>query len=161
MHGILRGDVLSALAMAGGEVIDVQRDASAGPEWESYRWGPVSTSESGSGLMDGTGYFHQWHPGVYENAKPDAVDAEVNAQVERALAAGIDVTHVDSHMGTILHPNFIESYVQAAAKRTLPNLLPNSPGPCIRLRPCNPDLRRPASCAADDTFACPKRTSNP
>jgi SAM-dependent methyltransferase len=38
MHGILRGDVLSALAMAGGEVIDVQRDASAGPEWESYRY---------------------------------------------------------------------------------------------------------------------------
>lgn len=38
MHGALRGDVLSALAMAGGEVIDVQRDHSAGPEWESYRY---------------------------------------------------------------------------------------------------------------------------
>jgi predicted glycoside hydrolase/deacetylase ChbG (UPF0249 family) len=74
--------------------------------------------------MDEAGYFHQWHPAVYANAKPDAVDAEVNAQVERALAAGIDVTHVDSHMGTILHPEFIESYVRAATTRVLPNLLP-------------------------------------
>jgi SAM-dependent methyltransferase len=38
MHGVLRGNVLSALAMAGGEVVDVQRDSSAGPEWESYRY---------------------------------------------------------------------------------------------------------------------------
>ena len=38
MHGIPRGNVLSALAMAGGEAIDVQRDTSAGPEWESYRY---------------------------------------------------------------------------------------------------------------------------
>jgi SAM-dependent methyltransferase len=38
MHGVPRGDVLSALAMAGGEVIDVQRDHLAGPEWESFRY---------------------------------------------------------------------------------------------------------------------------
>jgi SAM-dependent methyltransferase len=38
MHGALRGDVLSALAMAGGEVVDVQRDTLAGPQWESYRY---------------------------------------------------------------------------------------------------------------------------
>jgi predicted glycoside hydrolase/deacetylase ChbG (UPF0249 family) len=62
---------------------------------------------------------------VYENAKPEAVDAEVNAQIEKALAAGIDATHVDSHMGTIMSPLFIQSYVQAAAKRLLPSLLPH------------------------------------
>ena len=38
MYGVLRGDVLSALAMAGGVICDVQRDGSAGPEWESYRY---------------------------------------------------------------------------------------------------------------------------
>jgi hypothetical protein len=41
-----------------------------------------------------------------------------------ALAAGIDVTHVDSHMGTIMSPLFIQSYIQAGASRLLPNLLP-------------------------------------
>ncbi len=71
-----------------------------------------------------SGYFHQWHPAVYANAKPEAVEKEVNAQVEKALAAGIDVTHVDSHMGTIMNPKFIQSYVQAASSRLLPSMLP-------------------------------------
>ena len=104
--------------------MDMGVHATLNAEWESYRWGPVSTRESSSGLMDEAGYFHQWHQAVYDNAKPEAVDAEVNAQVERALAEGIDVTHVDSHMGTIMNPKFIGSYVQAAAKRLLPSLLP-------------------------------------
>jgi hypothetical protein len=76
--------------------MDMGVHATLNAEWESYRWGPISTTESSSGLIDDAGYFHQWHQAVYDNAKPDAVDAEVNSQVERALAAGIDVTHVDS-----------------------------------------------------------------
>lgn len=104
--------------------MDMGVHATLNAEWESYRWGPVSTRDPGSGLLDEAGYFHQWHQAVYDNAKPEAVEAEVNAQVEQALAAGIDVTHVDSHMGTILNPSFIQSYVQAAAKRLLPSMLP-------------------------------------
>jgi predicted glycoside hydrolase/deacetylase ChbG (UPF0249 family) len=74
--------------------------------------------------LDEAGYFHQWHQAVYDNATSEVVDAEVNAQIEKALAAGMDVTHVDSHMGTIMNPKFIQSYVQAASKRLLPNMLP-------------------------------------
>ncbi len=103
--------------------IDMGVHATLNAEWESYRWGPVSTREQASGLMDADGYFHQWHPAVYANARPEAVAVEVNVQIERALAAGIDVTHVDSHMGTIMNPRFIQSYVQAAATRLLPNML--------------------------------------
>jgi chitin disaccharide deacetylase len=104
--------------------IDMGVHATLNAEWESYRWGPVSTRESGSGLLDGAGYFHQWHQAVYDHASPEAVEKEVNAQVERALAAGIDVTHVDSHMGTIMSPLFVQSYIQAASSRLLPNMLP-------------------------------------
>ncbi|MEP7135463.1 MAG: polysaccharide deacetylase family protein [Chloroflexota bacterium] len=104
--------------------MDMGVHATLNAEWESYRWGPVSTREQASGLMDADGYFHQWHPAVYQNAKPAAVEKEVNAQIEKALAAGIDVTHVDSHMGTIMNPLFIQSYVQSAASRVLPNMLP-------------------------------------
>ena len=103
--------------------IDMGVHATLNAEWESYRWGPVSTRETSSGLLDEAGYFHQWHQAVYDNARPEAVAAEVNTQVERALAAGIDVTHVDSHMGTIMSPLFIQSYVEAAASRLLPSLL--------------------------------------
>ena len=104
--------------------IDMGVHATLNAEWESYRWGPVSTSESGSGLMDATGYFHQWHQAVYDHASPEEVEKEVNAQIERALEAGIDATHVDSHMGTIMNPLFIQSYIQAASSRLLPSMLP-------------------------------------
>jgi predicted glycoside hydrolase/deacetylase ChbG (UPF0249 family) len=104
--------------------MDMGVHATLNAEWESYRWGPLSTRDWGSGLLDANGYFHQWQPAVFDNARPEAVEAEVNAQIERALAAGIDVTHVDSHMGTIMNPKFIQSYIQAAASRLLPNMLP-------------------------------------
>jgi predicted glycoside hydrolase/deacetylase ChbG (UPF0249 family) len=104
--------------------MDMGVHATLNAEWTNYRWGPVSTVDTSTGLMDADGYFNQWHPAVYQNAKPQAVAAEVNAQIERALAAGIDVTHVDSHMGTIMSPLFIQSYIQAAGSRRLPNMLP-------------------------------------
>lgn len=104
--------------------IDMGVHATLNAEWDSYRWGPVSTREPDSGLMDGSGYFHQWHQAVYDNAKPEAVEREVNAQIERALSAGMDITHVDSHMGTIMNPLFIQSYIQAASSRLLPSMLP-------------------------------------
>src|SRR5512146_194182 len=104
--------------------VDMGVHATLNAEWESYRWGPVSTRDPASGLLDADGYFHQWHQAVYDNAKPEAVEAELNGQIERALAEGIDVTHVDSHMGTIMNPRFIQIYVQAAASRLLPSMLP-------------------------------------
>jgi len=103
--------------------MDMGVHATLNAEWDVYRWSPLSTRDQASGLLDADGYFHQWHQAVYDNAKPEAVEAEVNAQIERALAAGIDVTHVDSHMGTIMSPLFIQSYIQAAASRRLPNML--------------------------------------
>ena len=106
--------------------MDMGVHATLNAEWENYRWGPVSTRDQASGLMDADGYFHQWHEAVYQNARPEAVAVEVNAQVEKALAAGIDVTHVDSHMGTIINSLFIQSYIQAAASRLLPNMLPRT-----------------------------------
>jgi hypothetical protein len=106
------------------QTMDMGVHATLNAEWTSYRWGPVSTRDPESGLLDKDGYFHQWHPAVYENASPEAVAAEVNAQLERALAAGIDVTHLDSHMGTIMHPKFVQVYLQAAISRNLPPMLP-------------------------------------
>ena len=104
--------------------IDMGVHATLNAEWENYRWGPVSGGEAGFGLKDEAGYFHQWHQAVYDNASPEQVETEVNLQIEKALKAGIDVTHVDSHMGTIMNQKFIQSYIQAATSRLLPNFLP-------------------------------------
>jgi chitin disaccharide deacetylase len=121
--------------------IDMGVHATLNSEWESYRWGPVSTREASSGLMDKAGYFHQWHQAAYDHARPEAVAAEVNAQIERALAAGIDVTHVDSHMGTIMSPLFIQSYVEAAASRLLPSLLLRTDAKGLEMMGASPEER--------------------
>ena len=106
--------------------IDMGVHATLNSEWDAYRWGPISTRDPAAGLMDADGYFHQDNEFVSGNASPEAVTVELNAQVERALAAGIDVTHIDSHMGTILDPKFVQSYLQAGTSRLIPNMLPRA-----------------------------------
>jgi hypothetical protein len=95
-------------------------------EWDGYRWAPLSTRDKSSGLIDDEGYFHHWHEGVFENAKAEAVASEVNAQVKRALTAGFQPTHIDSHMGTIMDPRYLRTYLEAGAKHLLPNMLPRA-----------------------------------
>jgi predicted glycoside hydrolase/deacetylase ChbG (UPF0249 family) len=106
--------------------IDIGVHATLNSEWEMMRWGPISSRDPDTGLLDKDGYFHQWSPAVQQSAKPEAVAVEIEAQVERALAAGIDVTHVDTHMGTVMFPSFVQPYVQSATRRLLPAMLPRS-----------------------------------
>jgi predicted glycoside hydrolase/deacetylase ChbG (UPF0249 family) len=107
-------------------LMDMGVHATLNSEWDAYRWAPISTRDPQSGLLDQDGYFHHRQEAVYENATASAVAAELNAQVTRALTAGIDVTHIDTHMGTILHPRFVQSYVHAATSRRIPNMLPRA-----------------------------------
>jgi predicted glycoside hydrolase/deacetylase ChbG (UPF0249 family) len=104
--------------------VDMGVHATLNSEWDIYRWAPISTVDPQSGLIDKDGFFHQWHEAVYENATPAAVASELNAQIDRAMAAGINPTHIDSHMGTIMHPKFIQSYLDAGIKRGIPNMIP-------------------------------------
>ena len=89
-------------------------------EWETARWGPVSTRDPTSGLVDGAGYFYRTRRQVEEAADLDAVRLEVRAQVARAVAAGIDVTHVDTHMFTLMHWKFLGAYRQVAREYRVP-----------------------------------------
>ncbi len=89
-------------------------------EWDGYRWGPISTRDLTSGLIDNEGYFYRRQPPVHANADPKAVKVELKAQIDRALAAGIDATHIDGHMGTIAHEKFVAGYVELAQEYRLP-----------------------------------------
>ncbi len=93
-------------------------------EWGSYRWGPISTRDPASGLLDGEGYFHRRSEGVQAQGDAAAVQGETEAQVARALAAGVDVTHLDTHMGTVAHPRFVAGFVQVALQHRLPAMIP-------------------------------------
>lgn len=91
-------------------------------EWEGYRWGPISTRDETSGLLDAEGYFPRQTAPVQAHGRAAAVLAEMEAQLQRALAAGIDVTHLDSHMGTVFHPSFMPLYIELAQKYRIPAL---------------------------------------
>lgn len=92
-------------------------------EWKTYRWGPISSRDPSTGMLDDEGFFHRRSPAVAEHADPGAVEVELNAQVERARQAGILPSHVDTHMGSVAHPKFMLHYLQLAASQRLPAMM--------------------------------------
>lgn len=92
-------------------------------EWDTFRWGPISTRDPSSGLIDPQGYFFHRSEKVQEQADPEAAHRELEAQIERALAAGMRPTHIDTHMGTVAHIKFIPTYLQLALKYGLPMMM--------------------------------------
>jgi predicted glycoside hydrolase/deacetylase ChbG (UPF0249 family) len=88
-----------------------------------YRWGPISGPSPSAGLVDSSGYLWRDVSSVRRHAHPDAVEIELRAQIDRALAAGIDVTHVDAHMGSALAPEFCEIYLRLGEAYQVPILL--------------------------------------
>ena len=96
-------------------------------EWRTYRWGPLSTRDPASGLLDDEGCFYADSPSVQEHADPQAVTLEMRAQLERARVSGIDATHMDTHMGTVVHPKFMLPYVQLALEYRLPPMIIRQP----------------------------------
>lgn len=90
-------------------------------EWSKYRWGPVAPREQVPGLVDSEGYFWSDIEAVYAHATPEQALIESRAQIHRALAAGVDVTHLDSHMGTMqYHTAYVKAYLQLAVEFDLP-----------------------------------------
>jgi predicted glycoside hydrolase/deacetylase ChbG (UPF0249 family) len=87
-------------------------------EYETYRWGPVTHAPS---LLDGDGGFPRTIEDVWDHADLDESRRELRAQVERAILWGFDVSHLDSHMGTVqLRPEFFDIYLELAVDYALP-----------------------------------------
>ena len=74
-------------------------------------------------LLDEHGFLPRTTPEVLRQADPAEVEVELRAQIDAALDAGIDVTHLDSHMGTVLMPPLSDVYVKLAEDYRLPVFL--------------------------------------
>ena len=94
-------------------------------ESAAFRWGPISTTSRSSGLVDDDGYMWSTVPPLREHAHPEAVEGEMRAQIDRALGAGIDITHLDHHMGAALAPEFVDATIRIAAEYALPVAFPS------------------------------------
>jgi hypothetical protein len=111
-----------AAAMYAGEDVGVHLTLNA--EHLVYRWGPITHAPS---LLSGEGGFPRTIDDLWEHADPDEVLRECRVQVERALAWGIDVTHLAPHLTAItLRPEFFDVYLELAVEFRLPVRLPST-----------------------------------
>jgi hypothetical protein len=90
-------------------------------EWDSMRWGPVLGRTAVPSMLDAQGYFLGSVRAVHAKAKPAEVEAECRAQIQKALDAGIDVSHLDMHMHALaLDERLFEVYLKLAREFDLP-----------------------------------------
>ena len=96
-------------------------------EWELYKWGGISEASQISSLLNKNGNFY---PTVEELGKAGkGVDAEkeLKAQIEKCIALGIQPTHLDTHMGSVLaNPELIKVYLKLSDEYKIPILFPRS-----------------------------------
>ncbi|MFS0853882.1 polysaccharide deacetylase family protein [Microbacterium sp. 179-I 3D4 NHS] len=94
-------------------------------EWTRYRWRPLTDGRS---LVDADGFFPPQVVTVEQQADEDEVVAELAAQLQSALDAGVDVTHLDNHMGSVYGletgRDFLQHVFALAARHRLPFRLP-------------------------------------
>lgn len=92
-------------------------------EYDGYRWPPVAGKAITPGLADQHGCLPDNVGLVVENATADEVEAEIRAQIDRAQTMGLPITHLDSHMGTLFEPKFIERFVKVGVEKQIPIIM--------------------------------------
>ncbi len=98
-------------------------------EWDHYRWGPVAGKPAVPSLVDQQGCLWGGVRDVIQHGTPDDVEREIRAQIDKALAMGMPVTHLDSHMGTLFaNPAFFERYVTVGIEYQIPILITGPDG---------------------------------
>ena len=93
-------------------------------EYPTYRWPALSSRDPETGLLDADGYLWATREDAVRKVSVAAAEGEMRAQIDGALAAGIDVTHIDTHMGSVVHPKFLGSYLRLAYEYGVPAFLP-------------------------------------
>jgi predicted glycoside hydrolase/deacetylase ChbG (UPF0249 family) len=70
-------------------------------EWTPVRWRPLSVPSTGSSLTDKDGYLPGTSEQVIQKAQLPDIDHEMRAQIDTALASGVNLTHFDTHMWAV------------------------------------------------------------
>ena len=93
-------------------------------EWKNIKWGPVAPAPEVPGLVNRQGFLYSSVDSVYRTATVAEVEKELRAQIERARAAGIDITHLDSHMGTLFgRADYFKVLIRLGKEYKLPVML--------------------------------------
>lgn len=81
---------------------------------------PIRPLTGGPSLQAPGGGFWKTRGEAWMNVKTKEAETEMRAQIERALALGLDVTHIDTHMGTVLRPDLAKIYLKLALRYRVP-----------------------------------------
>ena len=93
-------------------------------EYELYRWRALGSVDPKTGLLDSERSLWRTSEEAIANVSVTAAEIEMRSQIQMALDNGIDVTHIDSHMGTVLNPKFLASYLELAQEFNIVAFLP-------------------------------------
>ncbi|HEY2051032.1 MAG TPA: ChbG/HpnK family deacetylase [Caulobacteraceae bacterium] len=107
---------LEAVELFQGKDVGVHLTLTA--EYPAYRWRSLTGASS---LHDDQGFLPRTAKEVWARADLSDVRRECRAQIEQALAWGVDVTHLDCHMGVLqIERRFYEVYLEMAHEFRLP-----------------------------------------
>lgn len=93
-------------------------------EYDLYRWRALSSVDTSTGLIDSEGYLWKTEEEAVANVTTEAAEIEIRAQIQMALENQIDITHIDTHMGTVLNTKFLPSYLKMSREFNIPAFLP-------------------------------------
>ncbi|MBM7563324.1 polysaccharide deacetylase family protein [Paenibacillus sacheonensis] len=118
----------AALWSASRRHLDVGVHLTFTSEWDAMKWGPVYRGGATMSFTTAEGYFHKDAKAFERRADAGQVRQEMIAQIEMALAIGIDVTHADNHMGSLYGlqtgRDFLGDVFDVCAQYGLPFRLP-------------------------------------
>jgi hypothetical protein len=107
---------LEAVELFRGQDVGVHLTLTA--EYSGYRWRSLTGARS---LHDDQGFLPRTAKEVWARAELSDVRRECRAQIEQAVAWGVDVTHIDAHMGVLqIEPRYYEIYLELAHEFRLP-----------------------------------------
>ena len=104
--------------------IDIGIHVTLTSEWDKYKWGPVAPVKAVESITDKDGYFLSNNKELKKVFLPDHIEYELRSQINKALEAGIDLTHIDSHMFVAFSdPGILNIFIKLAKEYRLPLLL--------------------------------------
>ena len=96
-------------------------------EWEFYKWDGVTSSDKIPSLLDDQGYLYPSVEAVGKAARAEEAEMEIKSQIEKAISWGIEPTHIDTHMGSVLAtPELVRIYISLSKQYNLPILFPRA-----------------------------------
>jgi len=113
-----------AKTASGGQNADVGLALVLNSEWTNYRWQPLTSDNLVPSLIDSEGNL--WPTAVQTMVNADAaqVEQELQVQIMRAQLAGLQPTHLTTHLGTLfMRLDLAEIYLRIAREHWIPAVI--------------------------------------